>query len=528
MPSPISAVMVYNNNVVHLHHSPSIWPFIIATTMSKLESRPSLKVIDDKAFRHSVTKIEEVAEISEYPFTKEENRCIVRKFDWHILPFVWACYLFNSLDRNNVSNAKSDGMTTDLNFPDEGYSIMLTVFTVPFACLVVPGVMLTRKIGPRFTIPGYMLGWGAMAMINAGCKNFAGVLVVRLILGAFEAGFAASLIFYLTTFYTRGELGKRVAAFYSCQALSGAFSGLIAYGVFQMNSKLWGWQILFLIEGAFTVGFAILTGLMLPWSPSTASFLTDREKEVARLRILKDGSTAIDTKFNRKAFFKPLKDWKFHVFASIALCYGVAASVAGSFLTQIIGRFHYSTVKTNLFTVAPYAVGTIALCVTAWSSDRLRERGFHLASSLIFVFIGCILLVALPVTSIGPAYFATFLITAGAFTPSVIFHTWHQCNDPTEDGRAFRVGTYTFLANLGGIVSAQIFRDKWSPAYIIPLAVTAGIEGLAAILVIGLRMWMYLDNRKRNQAQGVNWQSKDVPTEVLVEGSKNPMFRHFY
>lgn len=28
------------------------------------------------------------------------------------------------------------------------------------------------------------------------------------VLGAFEAGFAASLIFYLTTFYTRGELGK--------------------------------------------------------------------------------------------------------------------------------------------------------------------------------------------------------------------------------------------------------------------------------------------------------------------------------
>lgn len=71
-------------------------------------------------------------------------------------------------------------MTTDLNFPDEGHSIMLTVFTVPFACLVVPGVMLTRKIGPKITIPGYMFGWGAMAMINAACKNFAGVLVVRL------------------------------------------------------------------------------------------------------------------------------------------------------------------------------------------------------------------------------------------------------------------------------------------------------------------------------------------------------------
>lgn len=46
-------------------------------------------------------------------------------------------------------------------------------------------------------------------------------------LGAFEAGFAASLIFYLTTFYTRSELGKRIAVFYSCNALSGAFSGYV-------------------------------------------------------------------------------------------------------------------------------------------------------------------------------------------------------------------------------------------------------------------------------------------------------------
>lgn len=39
---------------------------------------------------------------------------------------------------------------------------------------------------------------------------------------------------------------------------------------------------------------------------------------------------------------------------------------------------------------------------------------------------------------------------------------------------------------------------------------------------------MYLDNKKRNKAQGVNWQSKDVPTEALADGLKNPVFRHFY
>ncbi|WVQ84747.1 hypothetical protein IAT38_006904 [Cryptococcus sp. DSM 104549] len=461
-------------------------------------------------------------------FTEEESMRIVRKCDWRILPLIWGCYLFNSLDRNNVSNAKSDGMTTDLNFPENGYGLMLTVFYIPFCLCVVPAVMLTRKVGPKFTVPGYMFGWGAMAVINVGCKNFGGVVAVRLLLGAFEAGFAASLIFYLTTFYTRGELAVRIAAFYSCNALSGAFSGLLAYGVFQIkSSKIHGWQILFLLEGGVTMVFAVLVAFLLPWSPRTAHFLTEREKDVARWRLLKDGSSNTDTKYNRKAFFKPLSDWKFYAFGSIALCYGVASAVAGTFLTQIIGRFHYSTVKTNLFTVAPYTVGTICLLITCYSSDHFRERGFHLASALALTFIGCIILVAIPVTSVGVGYFATFLITAGAFTPPVLFHSWHQCNEPSEDGRAFRVGALTFTANLGGFVSANIFLDKWSPAYRIPLAITAGIEALGLILIVSLRLWMAFDNRRRNHAQGVNLQNKDVPTEALAEGPSNPLFRHF-
>jgi hypothetical protein len=89
------------------------------------------------------------------------------------------------------------------------------------------------------------------------------------------------------------------------------YPSLIAYGVFQMDSALKAWEILFLIEGAFTVGFAVLFAIMLPWSPTSARFLTIREMEAARLRVLKDGSTQVDTKFAAKRFFKPLSDWKF-------------------------------------------------------------------------------------------------------------------------------------------------------------------------------------------------------------------------
>lgn len=71
-------------------------------------------------------------------------------------------------------------MTVDLNFPSNGYGVMLSTFYITFSTLAIPGVMLTRKIGPRWTIPGYMIGWGSMAMFNAACTNFAEVLIVRL------------------------------------------------------------------------------------------------------------------------------------------------------------------------------------------------------------------------------------------------------------------------------------------------------------------------------------------------------------
>ena len=59
---------------------------------------------------------------------------------------------------------------------------------------------------------------------------------------------------YLTSFYTRGELARRLALWYSAAAFSGAFSGLLAYGVFHIqSSRLGGWQILFLLEGGLTI-----------------------------------------------------------------------------------------------------------------------------------------------------------------------------------------------------------------------------------------------------------------------------------
>lgn len=68
-----------------------------------------------------------------------------------------------------------------------------------------------------------------------------------------ESAFFPLVIYYLTTFYRRGELARRLALFYAASNIANAFSGLLAFGVFHIHSHIEGWRYLFIIEGAATV-----------------------------------------------------------------------------------------------------------------------------------------------------------------------------------------------------------------------------------------------------------------------------------
>lgn len=53
------------------------------------------------------------------------------------------------------------------------------------------------------------------------------LIALRLLIGLFEAGFYPTVLFYLSTFYTRFDLATRIGVFYGQYAIAGAFSGAI-------------------------------------------------------------------------------------------------------------------------------------------------------------------------------------------------------------------------------------------------------------------------------------------------------------
>tara|TARA_R110002003_G_scaffold206_2_gene15752 strand:- start:1978 stop:3102 length:1125 start_codon:yes stop_codon:yes gene_type:complete len=373
-----------------------------------------------------------------------------------------------------------------------------------------------------------MVGWGAMALFQCAAHNFAGMLVIRLLLGAFEAGFFAGVVFYLTLFYTRGELGFRIALFFGSALLAGAFSGLISFGVFQIEHMIPGWKWLFIIEGAMTVIIACIAFAWLPATPQSAWFLNDAERVVAARRTLRDSSSAGSHDFNMRECFAEWKTWRMALWCCIAFTYPVAFATTSNFLPQIVQRLGYSVIKTNLWTVAPNAVGFVVLLCITYSSDYFRERTFHIVLALCISLIGLIILATIDVLhNKAVAYFACFMLASGAYIPSCLVHSWHNNNNLNENARAATTGLLVGLGNLGGILSAATFRKEYAPKYVPTLIATACCNVTCILFTLWLGGWMKMENRRRDRQQGVKVRAEDVETSELGDGELSEKWRYF-
>ncbi|KAJ5849059.1 Major facilitator superfamily domain general substrate transporter [Penicillium rubens] len=437
------------------------------------------------------------------------ERTLVWKLDLRILPVLAIMYLFNSLDKSNLGNAKTAGlevknaaftlivMIETLSLKGNQYNLLLSIFFVPYV-LTAPFLgLLGKKYGPNIVLPCMMLGFGVCTILVVAVFNFS---------------------------------ARRLAIFYAAQTIASAFSGLLAFGIFRIETgPLAPWRYLFLIEGAATILFALFALWYLPRSASEANFLTPEEKELAYLRLQIDSSSVVNEKLDIRDAFQVFKHGTSWVILGIQVCLGVPLQSVQLFLPVIIQRLGYSTVKTNLFTVAPNISGAAVLLILAFSSDWTRWRFPFITLGFLFTFMGFIIYATIDVQhDLHVAYFASFLMTWGTSAPSVLLDAWYNNNTANEGRRVVLTSIAVPLANLMGVVSSNIFRTQDAPKYFPALITTASFGGVGIILTLCLGLWMIADNKKRDRLQGVHVKAKDIPTEYLKDGPACDNFRWFY
>lgn len=126
------------------------------------------------------------------------------RIDWRLIPALGAMYGISLMDRKNVSNAAVAGMLKDLKMnKGVGYNIVNLCFFITYVLCQPFMIILCRKIGPRFFLPGICVAWGVVIIGFGFTNNWPGLIPLRLVLGLLESGYFPGCLYLLSCWYTK-------------------------------------------------------------------------------------------------------------------------------------------------------------------------------------------------------------------------------------------------------------------------------------------------------------------------------------
>ncbi|KAF2731373.1 MFS transporter [Polyplosphaeria fusca] len=431
----------------------------------------------------------------------EIEKHLRRKIDWRIMPLVILVYLMNYIDRNNYAAAKLQGLVEDLHLVGDQYQVGLSILFVGYILMQVPSNLLLNYAGrPSWYLGFFVVAWGLVSLLTSQVVNYGGIIACRFILGIVEAPFFAGVLFYLSKWYTKEELAKRMAIFYSGSLISGAFGNLIAAGILDGLAGKMGmdaWQWLYIIEGSITIFIGILCAIILPDFPDTWRALSPSMKRVANRRLALDAFEAdIDAHgamsqiTGMKLAFSDPKTY------FLALAYMGITGAAGfqNFFPTLTRTLGYSSTISLLLVAPPYLFMVLYSFLHCYASDRLANRFYFLTYPAFISAAGFIIFMT--TDSFGPRYFSFFLMNF-VFAQNGTIYAWISNAIPRPPAK--RAAALAFINSVGNSASIWTPFTYWegsAPHYRPALGICIALEGVAVVCFVGLRWWLVRQNRE--------------------------------
>ncbi|CAG7951855.1 unnamed protein product [Penicillium salamii] len=478
-------------------------------------------------------RVEDISS-GELQLTEKERRLdqeTVVRLDLLLMPLTLILYLLAWLDRANVGNARIAGLDRDLNLSDHQYKVAITVTYVPYILAELPSNLILKKVGPRILLPTLCTIWGTVTILQSQASSFGGFVACRFFLGLFEGGLFPSIVLYLSGFYRRHELQVRIALFFSAASLSGAFSGLLAAAIEQMDGLcgLRGWQWIFILEGVFTVCFGLCSLVIFPNSP--ANVLTFKSCHIDRCfaRLRADGNAHDDEQVSARAVFSVLKDLHVWCLCAVLFCNGVCLFGLAYFSPSIVQTMGYDNTITQLLTVPPYACAFVITMAVAYLAARFQQRGLSALGSCGIAMIGAILM--LLGRRVAVRYAALVIFVTGIYSCAPCLISWVPNNSAGYCRRATAVAMGFIFTSSGGILSTWIYPKADAPYYQLGAKVNLSLSvigmGLATVQ-IGL---LVLLNRRKKVTRtefldGLEGHTLEVQKALL--GDRHPDYRYTY
>lgn len=317
---------------------------------------------------------------------------------------------------------------------------------------------------------------------------------------------------------------------------------------FAENGPIAPWRLLFLVEGFPAVLVSTVAWRVIPDSPEKATYLTRREKKIARLRLShgfpgeekrrEDPSSDLGGRRRRcgSDFWAVLRDPVPWTTACIFLLTNIAYSSLPVFLPSILTQMGHTPVESQALSVPPYLISFIAVLAVAKFSDALQSRAYLIAACALSSALGYAFLALshrLSDMLAGPGsqgssggkgwlnmarYLAIYPAAAGFFCVVVLTIAWNVNNSRGRNHKGAGFALMQVIGQTGPLIGTRLYPKGDGPWFTGGMGVCAAAMFGVAGLALGLRAYLARANRR---ADGDGAGGGLEEEERLVAGGKS-------
>ena len=376
------------------------------------------------------------------------------KVTGRLIPFMFILYVANFLDRVNVGVAALT-MRQDIGLSAEAFGLGAGIFFIGYFFFEVPSNLILDKVGARMWIARIMITWGLISSLTMFTNSAAMFYILRFLLGVAEAGFFAGMILYLTYWFPAADRAKAVAGFMAAIPVAGVIGNPISGALLKLEgvAGLHGWQWLFLLEGLPSIILGIVVMFYLTDRPENADWLPAESRSwlIGHLeaeRREKESRARIN-------LLQALTNGRVWVLSLIYL--GIVSSLYAFtiWLPTIIKGLSATTGNTAVAVISaiPFVFAAVAMILVGRSSDKLRERRWHVAAPAFVGAAGLMASIFCP-NPVG-AFISLIIAAVGIYSALCPFWTFAPAF-LTGAAAAGGIALINSIGNLGGFLGPYV------------------------------------------------------------------------
>jgi len=400
------------------------------------------------------------------------------------------------------------------------YSWTAAIFNFGYLFWALPANILIQRL-PVAKLTGTMiLCWSIILICHIWAKNYAGILVLRFILGMFEAGISPAIMAIVSMFYKRSEQPTRMCVFLAFNGMATMVGALLGYGLGHASeTKLKPWQLIFMVIGLLNFAWCFVFLWFIPDSPMNAKFLSHKQKVIAIHRVSENMIGVKTTTFKWNQALEAVLDIKVIAMALIGLACGVINGGVSNFQSSLIKGYGFTGINTTLLQLPTGAFEFFLVPICGLAAGYFRDSRCIILAIICLPPLGGLLGIRL--TSLDHRWslvgctWLQYLIGA----PVILCWNLLTTNIAGHTKRSIANAMWFCFYAGGNIAGANIFFTREAPRYL--SALTGLITCYVGLIVVAivLRQYMWWENRRRDKLVGTGLRTAEgADAEGILEG----------